>query len=206
MPSERFRNLPLEKRERIIHAAVKEFVRVPVEEVSINQIIKDAEISRGSFYQYFEDKRDLEQFILKDFAKHLHEGAEEYIKERRGNIFAIFYDALEKVIEAAKDPHCKDICANVFSQMKFRDIYDTSSIFKKQDKEFFMELIFQYPENQNLADEMRIAVDMLFVVLIQAIANVFKNQEEKNNIIEDYHKKVALVEKGYTEETRNAKV
>ena len=47
-----------EKKRRIKKAALKEFARVPLEEISINRIIRDAEIPRGSFYQYFEDKQD----------------------------------------------------------------------------------------------------------------------------------------------------
>ena len=56
MPTERFLRLPKEKIEAIRIAAVKEFMRVPLEEASINRIVHDADISRGSFYTYFEDK------------------------------------------------------------------------------------------------------------------------------------------------------
>ena len=40
--------------------------RVPYEKVSINQIIHNADISRGSFYTYFVDKKDLLEYILSD--------------------------------------------------------------------------------------------------------------------------------------------
>ena len=67
MPSERFFNLSENKQMRIIGAAVCELSRVPANEISINKIIKDADISRGSFYQYFEDKTDLISYILSEF-------------------------------------------------------------------------------------------------------------------------------------------
>jgi len=66
MPTERFFHLSEDKRKRILKAARKEFIRVPFEEVSINQIIKNAEISRGSFYTYFEDKNDLLRYVFQD--------------------------------------------------------------------------------------------------------------------------------------------
>ena len=50
MPSERFLHLPEEKKMRIIKAALKEFARVSYDEISINRIIQDAGIPRGSFY------------------------------------------------------------------------------------------------------------------------------------------------------------
>ena len=66
MATERFFKLPAEKQKRILDAAREEFARVPFEEVSINQIIKNAGISRGSFYTYFEDKEDLIDFIFQE--------------------------------------------------------------------------------------------------------------------------------------------
>lgn len=64
MPSKTFLNLSEEKQNRIISAAIKEFSSVPLEKASINKIIKDAEISRGSFYMYFEDKYDLTLYLF----------------------------------------------------------------------------------------------------------------------------------------------
>lgn len=59
MATERFRRLPEEKQQTILEAGFREFARVSIDKVSINQIIHDADISRGSFYTYFEDKWDL---------------------------------------------------------------------------------------------------------------------------------------------------
>lgn len=54
-----FERLPEEKRERILQAARAEFIRYPYEKTSINRILAEAEIPKGSFYQYFDDKADL---------------------------------------------------------------------------------------------------------------------------------------------------
>lgn len=67
MPTQRFFNLKEEKRKAIVEAAVHEFSRVPYSAASINQIIKEADISRGSFYTYFEDKDDLMRYLIRDF-------------------------------------------------------------------------------------------------------------------------------------------
>ena len=56
MPSNTFFRLPEEKRQRLLDAAWEEFSRVSFADASINQIIRAANISRGSFYQYFTDK------------------------------------------------------------------------------------------------------------------------------------------------------
>ena len=59
VPKPTFLNLSKEKQELLITAAKKEFSRVPLNGASISNIIKDAGIPRGSFYQYFEDKEDI---------------------------------------------------------------------------------------------------------------------------------------------------
>ena len=64
MPKETFYRLPDEKRERIMAAAEREFLENSFEAASINRIIKEAAIPRGSFYQYFEDKKDIFLYIV----------------------------------------------------------------------------------------------------------------------------------------------
>ena len=60
-----FYNLPEEKRRRITAAIISEFSETSDEKVSINRIIHRAEISRGSFYQYFDDKVDLIEVLMR---------------------------------------------------------------------------------------------------------------------------------------------
>ena len=66
MPTETFLRLPEKKRERFVAAAWEEFLRVPFEEASINKIVLKARIPRGSFYQYFADKKDLFYYLVGD--------------------------------------------------------------------------------------------------------------------------------------------
>ena len=67
VPSTRFENLAEEKKEKIIEAAIEEFIERGYERASINSIIKMADISRGSFYTYFEDKDDILSYIINSF-------------------------------------------------------------------------------------------------------------------------------------------
>ena len=52
---------------------------------SINQIIQNADISRGSFYTYFEDKRDLLQYVFSDILMQAHEFCRESLIRNEGN-------------------------------------------------------------------------------------------------------------------------
>ena len=59
MPKQTFLRLPEETRETIINAAVEEFAGYGFEAASINRIVASSGISKGSFYQYFEDEADV---------------------------------------------------------------------------------------------------------------------------------------------------
>ena len=64
MPKQTFFNLPEEKRETIFNAAVEEFAQFGLENASTNRIVANSGISKGSFYQYFEDKQDVFMYLL----------------------------------------------------------------------------------------------------------------------------------------------
>ncbi|HKL47031.1 MAG TPA: TetR/AcrR family transcriptional regulator [Candidatus Izemoplasmatales bacterium] len=64
MPKQTFFNLNKEKRNKITTAAIDEFADKVYEQVNLSDVIKKAEIPRGSFYQYFNDKKDLYLHLL----------------------------------------------------------------------------------------------------------------------------------------------
>lgn len=64
MPYPTFFHLPDSKRQRIMRAVWEEFTNYSYMDASINRIIQSAEISRGSFYQYFSCKQDLFSYVL----------------------------------------------------------------------------------------------------------------------------------------------
>ena len=59
MPSQTFLNLDSKKQQKLLDAAMEEFSTVRYTEASVNHIIQQAGIPRGSFYMYFVDKDDL---------------------------------------------------------------------------------------------------------------------------------------------------
>ena len=69
LPTDTFLNLNDSKQKNIFEAGVREFAAKSFNQASINQIIKDAGIPRGSFYQYFEGKEDFYLYILSEIGK-----------------------------------------------------------------------------------------------------------------------------------------
>lgn len=63
----KFYGLEPEKKERIINAAIKEFARSGYDRASTNEIIKEANIAKGSLFNYFNNKKELYLFLF-DYA------------------------------------------------------------------------------------------------------------------------------------------
>ena len=59
MPKQTFFNLPQEKRQKIEQAALDEFAEYGFDNSNMNRIVAQSQIAKGSFYQYFDDKKDL---------------------------------------------------------------------------------------------------------------------------------------------------
>jgi len=68
MPKDTFFNLPADKRARIADAAIDEFAEKGYTGASISRIVAKAKIAKGSFYQYFDGKIVLFQWLLYDVA------------------------------------------------------------------------------------------------------------------------------------------
>jgi AcrR family transcriptional regulator len=64
LPKDTFFNLPEEKREALLDIIIEEFSENDYKNVSISRIVKRAGIAKGSFYQYFEDKKDLYLYLI----------------------------------------------------------------------------------------------------------------------------------------------
>jgi TetR/AcrR family transcriptional regulator len=59
----KFFNLDIEKQNRIINSAIKVFAQKGYQTASTNEIVKEAEISKGLLFHYFTNKKELYLFL-----------------------------------------------------------------------------------------------------------------------------------------------
>lgn len=103
MPTTTYFNLSSQKRQRIEDAVKKEFARVPLIDMSVKNIVNDASIARGSFYQYFETREDLINYML---AKEFDKESENFLKilqESNKDIFKATYEYLVQILDKQKN-------------------------------------------------------------------------------------------------------
>ena len=70
MPTQTFLDLPLNKQERIMAAALTMFNRDGYDQSSVATLVKEAGIPRGSFYMYFDDLADVFKHLLLEVQQH----------------------------------------------------------------------------------------------------------------------------------------
>jgi AcrR family transcriptional regulator len=83
IPLKTFLNLPPTKQDKITLAAVREFGEKGYRGASINVMVKELGIAKGSVYQYFEDKSSLFLYVFTDSM----EKVKQYLKTVRSATF-----------------------------------------------------------------------------------------------------------------------
>lgn len=119
VPTERFYRLPKEKKRTILEAAKKEFARVPYEKASINQIIHNADISRGSFYTYFEDKQDVLRYLLEEEKDEVENVCRKALEENHGDYLKMLeclFEHFVMMLQSTKET--LEMARNVFSHQE----------------------------------------------------------------------------------------
>ena len=96
MPKQTFYNLPIEKKETILYEALIEFGHNGFDMASIQNIVEQSNISRGSFYQYFEDKADLFGEVLMEISASKMKFLEPVLNNE--NEYGLF-ELIEKLVE-----------------------------------------------------------------------------------------------------------
>ncbi len=85
-----------EKKEELFQAALKEFTEKSYNQASLNTIIKNAGMSKGSFYYYFKNKMHLYKFVINEVGKIEESFNERWIKENNVNLENLgLFDILE---------------------------------------------------------------------------------------------------------------
>jgi AcrR family transcriptional regulator len=130
MPKQTFFNLPEDKKEILIEAVEKEFSRVPLFEASIANMVQDAGIPRGSFYQYFENKEDAFFYLLKEHTKKRQANFILLLKQHDGDLLEAMAGMFHSIISDSPDnlPFIRNALLNMTHKVEhtFAGIFTSS--------------------------------------------------------------------------------
>ena len=203
MPTQRFLKLKEEKKQVILDAAVHEFSRVPYSSASINQIIKEADISRGSFYTYFEDKDDLMRYILRGFRDNCQKKICKFLREEQGNPFEAAMGLLGIVMEQGEGGLGYRMYRNMLSDMSLMDQTHLFGIkgFLFQDSTYmeFVDKVHDGIDRERYLIEretLAYLVDMLMLIVIRTITMYYKNVAGKDQLLDVARREMQILENG----------
>ena len=202
MPTQRFLNLKDSKKNAILEA------RVPYSAVSINQIIKEAEISRGSFYTYFEDKDDLMRYMLRGFRDTLRKKVFEFLEEENGNPFRLCIRLLKDWIKTGSERITFQIHRNLLADLSVtgqNQMFGIRGFLMKDElyKSFVEELYNRLDKDRypTTIETLCYIVDMAIMILIKSMAMYYQNPSEKETIIQVLTEEMTILERGMCTQT-----
>ncbi len=202
MPTERFMRLPKEKIEAIRIAAAKEFMRVPPEEVSINRIVHDADISRGSFYTYFEDKQDVLKWLIREQAERHFNDYITALEANGGDLWNVFENVFDRGIDSMEEAGLLEIFQNLIRSAKLIELFrggpDCAPEAVEANRVFLKRLYEhidheRYPMNQDTLFEL---VEMQIVVLLMSIKKFFRDGEAREDASAYYKRHIHMLHYG----------
>ena len=192
-----FYNLPYEKRKRITDAVIKEFMERPNEKVSINRIIKTAEISRGSFYQYFDDKVDLIEIITKTMFEESSNKAKEILKLSCGDLFVMYIKMFDYFDDYSSQKQTMKIMRNIVDSFKANDDLVSEYLKNRFNIALSNSEIYLMVDRQNLKfqdnESVKCLIEILTQVLKNAIFDVFVAGSDREEVRERLIKKIDII-------------
>ena len=195
-----FYNLPYEKRKRITDAVIKEFMERPNEKVSINRIIKTAEISRGSFYQYFDDKVDLIEIITKTMFDESSNKAKEILKLSCGDLFVMYIKMFDYFDDYSSQKQTMKIMRNIVDSFKANDDLVSEYLKNRFNMALTNNEIYTMVDRQNLKfqdnESVKCLIEILTQVLKNAIFDVFVAGRDREEVRERLIKKIDIIKQG----------
>ena len=195
-----FYNLPYEKRKRITDAVIKEFMERPNEKVSINRIIKTAEISRGSFYQYFDDKGDLIEIITKTMFDESSNKAKEILKLSCGDLFVMYIKMFDYFDDYSSQKQTMKIMRNIVDSFKANDDLVSEYLKNRFNIALSNNEIYLMVDRQNLKfqdnESVKCLIEILTQVLKNAIFDVFVAGSDREEVRERLIKKIDIIKQG----------
>ena len=122
MPKSTFYNLNKDKKEKIKKAIRNEFSKNPLSKASISNIIEEAQIPRGSFYQYFEDKEDALKYILDEVAQKERKKIIDILNRNSGDIFKTSIESFDYILNKNINEKEIQFLKNVVQEIKEENI------------------------------------------------------------------------------------
>ena len=132
MATEAFHNLKDKKKKIVLGAISSCLKRMTYDELSVNDIVKEADISRGSFYNYFSDKSDAVKCLIESRVRAYFDIYIESVKESNYRLFDGTRKLYSNIVTTLRDA----INVAIMNYLMFFSEFAFETIKSKRFKEF----------------------------------------------------------------------
>ena len=197
MPKQTFFNLKEEKKEKIEKALIKEFSNNTFEKASISNIIAEANIPRGSFYQYFEDKEDAIYYIINKYLEKEKNRIYQYLLKNKGDIFETAINIYEDNAKITEKNENEELFKNILQELKKNNInvFDEHKKILKSQKtieKMINKTELNIENEEDLQDFLRILNVIIRAISMEVVLKKLTVEEGKQRIIRE----IEILKKG----------
>lgn len=200
MPKLTFFNLTDEKRQQLMEAVEKEFSRVPLANASISNIVKSANIPRGSFYQYFEDKEDAYFFLLNKQVRKSKEAFIDCLEKNNGDLFESMIDIFSYTLEELSVGENIQLLRNAFLNMTHEIEMTFNKIFNANGSiEQFQKISYILnKDNLNISSEKELfhVMQIVSTITLRNLIEKLAHNKPNKEALEGYLIEIELLKKG----------
>lgn len=195
MPKETFFNLKEVKKEKIEKALINEFSRVSFEQASVSNIIAEAGIPRGSFYQYFEDKEDAIKYVIQKFIHIEHKKMNQLLIDSNKDIFEAIYKYYNYMIESTENDNLR-LIRNIFQELRKNNISIFEVKEEMKNKEDIHKLINMDNLNLEKEDDIKYFFKILTTITRTVASEVINKKISKEDGEKAIKKQLEILKKG----------
>ncbi|TCK92806.1 TetR family transcriptional regulator [Natranaerovirga hydrolytica] len=198
MPKQTFHNLPLEKKSIIFNAAYKEFSNVSFYDASIANIIREACISRGSFYQYFSNKEDIYFYIVDQLKSQSKVYFENLVKSTKGNLWEIMESLFKHELSLVEDDKYRQFFKQFFLNLNIylQEHLPKRVVMYEDTLEEFMEDIDLSGFKQKNQEYILYVINLITLVIGELMKNKLIYNVSNEEIMERYKLQVDIIKNG----------
>ena len=196
MPKSTFYNLNIEKREKIEKAIRNEFGKKSFSKASISNIIEEANIPRGSFYQYFEDKEDAIKYVISNFIEMEKRQMKKILEENNGDIFETAIGIYQYIVDKNSDDQEIILCKNILQTMKDENINVFEEIRLENTNTNNRTLINTANLNIKNDEDIKYIMKIISVVVRAETIEVMSQRKSKEQGLEELKAQIKLLQEG----------
>ncbi|MGE5631871.1 MAG: TetR/AcrR family transcriptional regulator [Caulobacteraceae bacterium] len=151
MPKDTFFNLSAEKQEKIVRAAISEFLKHGFEKGNVGDIAKSAGVAKGSMYQYFENKKELFIYSVRWAMDLFMNKYSKYTIPKDTDIFDYFYQSSKQILVMLREEKESAIFLQDVFLRKYSSMTDESTVvMMKAADEYVLKLIREGKNNGSI--------------------------------------------------------